>query len=322
MKKLSSLLILCSLLIIFGFSSITKERNDTLNILKIKSPQKLKQFFSYSTDRIPFICAHRGGSRELFPENCIATFENTLSQVHAMIETDPRYTKDSVIILMHDPTLDRTTNGTGRVIDHTWAELKKLRLKDPEGNITDYQIPTLDEALEWAKSRTILVLDRKDVPVGIRIKKIMEHKAGANAIVIAYSFDEIKECYRLNPDIVMEVLLPDAEQVKKFEETGVPWKNVIGFVSHNLVENTEIFELIHSKGTMCIVGSSRNHDLSYKKGEIKTFQELSEKYLKMVNDGADIIEADLAIEAGLSLKAGGSMNRSNSKKKFFSYKRI
>ena len=262
--------------------------------------------------------AHRGGSRELFPENCIATFENTLSRVHAIIEVDPRYTKDSVIVLMHDPTLDRTTNGTGRVIDHTWEELQRLKLKDSEGNITEYSIPTLDEALEWAKGKTILVLDRKDVPVSERIKKIVEHNAGSSAILIVYSLEEIKECYELNTDIVMEVMLPDAAQVKKTEATGVPWSNMVGFVSHNLVEDTEIFDLVHRKGSMCIVGSSRNHDIAYKKGEISSFEVFSEKYRKMINDGADIIEADLAIEAGLSLKEQNFGGRKSSKRKFFS----
>jgi glycerophosphoryl diester phosphodiesterase len=49
-----------------------------------------------------------------------------------MFEIDPRITKDSVVVLMHDATLDRTTTGTGRVADHTWAELQQLRLKDAD----------------------------------------------------------------------------------------------------------------------------------------------------------------------------------------------
>lgn len=307
------------LIVLTGCSASKPANKNSIHTFKINSTGELKEFFSYSSDRIPFICAHRGGSRETFPENCIATFENTLSKVHAMIEVDPRYTKDSLIVLMHDPTLDRTTNGTGRVSDYTYEELKALRLKDPEGNITGHRIPTLDETLEWAKGKTILVLDRKDVPIADRIKKIEEHNAVTNAIVIAYSTDEIKECYNLNSDIIMEVMLPDTVQLKKLDETGVPWANMVGFVSHNLVEDTEIFDLVHRKGSMCIVGSSRNHDISFKKGDIKSVKELADKYRKMVNDGADIIEADLAVEAGLSIRDTESLSISGSKSKFFSY---
>jgi len=313
----SGRIITFSFIILSGcFASDSKS---SLKIFIIDHPDELKEFFSYTPDRIPFICAHRGGSRETFPENCIATFENTLSKVHAMIEVDPRYTKDSVIVLMHDPILDRTTSGTGRVSDYTYEELKALRLKDTEGNITGHRIPTLDETLEWAKGKTILVLDRKDVPIADRIKKIEEHNAVTNAIVIAYSTDEIKECYNLNSDIIMEVMLPDTVQLKKLDETGVPWANMVGFVSHNLVEDTEIFDLVHRKGSMCIVGSSRNHDISFKKGDIKSVKELADKYRKMVNDGADIIEADLAVEAGLSIRDTESLSISGSKSKFFSY---
>ena len=313
----SSFHILIVICLLTGCSASKKGVNDSLNTFNIKSADQLKEFFSYSYDRIPFVSAHRGGSREFFPENCIATFENTLSKVHAIIEVDPRYTKDSVIVLMHDPTLERTTNGSGRVIDHTWAELQELRLKDPAGNITEYRIPTLDEALEWAKGKTILILDRKDVPASERIKKIVGHNAESNAILIAYSMDEIKECYDINKDIVMEVMLPDADQVKKMDETGVPWRNVVGFVSHNLIVNNEIFDIIHGKGAMCIVGSSRNHDIEYKKGTITSFEELAENYRKMITYGADIIEADLAIEAGLSLREKNVINRKSSKQKLF-----
>jgi glycerophosphoryl diester phosphodiesterase len=133
------------------------------NTLKTIKVGDLRDFFKYSKDKISFISAHRGGPREGFPENCIETFENTLRTTPAILEIDPRFTRDGEIVLMHDVTLDRTTDGQGKVIDYTLAELKKLRLKDTEGNMTPYQIPTLDEALQWAKGKTVLVIDEKDV---------------------------------------------------------------------------------------------------------------------------------------------------------------
>ena len=64
-------------------------------------------------------------------------------------EIDPRLTKDSVIVLMHDVTLDRTTNATGRLADYTWEELQDVSLKDSEGNVTSCRIPTLEGVIEW-----------------------------------------------------------------------------------------------------------------------------------------------------------------------------
>lgn len=285
-----------------------------LQTIKTRTAEDLMDFFRYTPDGIPLVSAHRGGPRKDYPENCFATFENTLRHTPALLEIDPRFTKDGEIVLMHDQTLDRTTNGHGKVSDHTLAELKKLRLKDTEGNLTDYRIPTLDEALQWAKGKTILVIDEKDVPIEIRVKKIVENKAQANAMVIAYSMEDIKEAYKINQDIMMEVMMGKMENITTFDNSGVPWENVVGFVSHNLPLNREIIKEVHKRGAMCIQGSSRNYDRQFTLGEISE-DELKKGYLDIIEGGADIIEADLSIEAGAAIKA--MQERESSKKKYF-----
>ncbi|WP_119080947.1 glycerophosphodiester phosphodiesterase family protein [Chitinophaga alhagiae] len=287
-----------------------------LHTIQTGSAQALKAFLQYSPDRLPFICAHRGGPRKGFPENCIATFENTLAHNPAMLEIDPRYTKDGHIVLMHDATLDRTTNGQGKVADHTLAALRKLRLKDTEGHLTGYTIPTLDEALEWAKGKTVLVIDAKDVPVEVRAQKILEHNAQANAIVIAYSLNDIKKCYQLSPDIMMEVMTGKMEQVKQLDESGVPWENIIGFVSHELPRDSAIFHEVHQRGAMCILGSSRNYDRQFTSGQIDAAA-LEKGYLNLIGHGADVIEADLGVESGAALKP--LQTAPSSKARFFRY---
>ncbi|GAB3893747.1 hypothetical protein GCM10028803_08170 [Larkinella knui] len=284
--------------------------------IQTKNGADLKGFFAYSPDRLPFVSAHRGGPRKGFPENCLTTFENTLRQVHAMLEIDPHYTKDSAIVLMHDATLDRTSTGRGKVSDYTLKELKSLKLKDTDGNTTPYTMPTLDEALEWAKGKTILVLDMKDVPMEARVRKIEEHHAEASAIVMAYTNEDAIKCYRLNKNILMEVMLGTLEKVREFDKTGVPWQNVVVFVSHTLGKEPELFREIHKRGAMCMVGSSRNYDRQYTKGEIKTAGELTKGYLGIIESGADIIEADLAIEAGMALKPLQNVS-SSSKASYF-----
>ena len=71
-----------------------------------------------------------------YPANCNESFEKTLSMMPSFFEIDPRLTKDSVIVLMHDATIDRTTDGTGRVSDYTYAALRRFRLRAREGNLT------------------------------------------------------------------------------------------------------------------------------------------------------------------------------------------
>jgi glycerophosphoryl diester phosphodiesterase len=270
--------------------------------IKVESTQELKIFFKYSADRIPFTSAHRGGPRERFPENCLATFDNTLNRTWALLEIDPHYTKDSAIVLMHDATLERTSAGKGKVSDYTLAELKKIKLKDTKGNLTSYTIPTLDEALEWAKGKTILVLDQKDVPIEARVKKIQEHNAVTSAIVIAYSLEDVKRCYQLDTNIIMEVMVPDTEAAAKFEATGVPWRNIVAFVTHTEPKQPSIFDYIHGKGTMCIIGSSRTIDKDFINRTVPDRSLMDHAYQNLVSKGADIIEADLGIEAGEALE--------------------
>jgi glycerophosphoryl diester phosphodiesterase len=259
----------------------------------VKNSDELMNFFRYNKEVLPLVSAHRGGAQINFPENCISTFENTLKHSFAIMECDPRYTKDSLIVIHHDPTLERTTNGQGNLTDYTLKELKKLKLKDLKGNVTEYQIPTLDEALEWAKGKTILVLDQKDVPVTQRVKKVEEYKATANVILIVYSFEDAALCHKLNKNIMMEVMIPDIEKAVEFEKTGVPWRNVIAFVGHNLPVDPKLYEFLHQKGALCMAGSSRTIDRKFLNGEVKDYSLLKNDYLGFLEKGIDLIETDL-----------------------------
>lgn len=303
------------LIVATALASFTIDKAAKLHTFKVGNAKAMKDFVKYTPDRLPFVCAHRGGPRKGFPENCIETFENTLAHNPAMLEIDPHYTKDGKIVLMHDATLDRTSNGKGKIADHTLEELKQLRLKDTEGNLTDFQIPTLDEALQWAKGKTILVIDAKDVPVEVRAKKVMENKAEGNAIIIAYSIDDIKKCYATSKDIVMEVMMGKDENVTELDKSGVSWENIIGFVSHQMPANKAIFDAVHQRGAMCILGSSRNIDRDYMSGKI-TADQLKEGYVNLIDHGADVIEADLGIECGAALMP--LQKASSSKSKYFS----
>ncbi len=280
----------------------------------IKHPDTLRDFLSFTPDRIPLVSAHRGGARPGFPENCIATFENTIRYTWSMLEVDPRYSKDSAIVLMHDATLDRTTTGSGKVSDYTLEELRRLRLKDTEHQVTAHAIPTLDEAIEWARDKTVLILDQKDVPIEARVKKIQEHRAQSWVGLIVYSLEDAGRCYELDRGIVMEVMIPDTEAMEKFEKTGIPWQNVIAFVTHTAVKDPGIFRKLHDKGVMCIRGSSRTIDREYTGGKI-TADELARQYRDMTTSGADIIEADLGIEAGQALRS--LKDPQSSKHRFF-----
>jgi len=283
-----------------------------LHAIKPLNPQSLRELFRYTGEPLYFVSAHRGGPQEKFPENCIATFENTLQHTFAIMEIDPRYTKDGAIVVHHDTTLDRTTTGKGHVAELTLQELKELRLKDTEGLVTEFQIPTLDDVLQWARGKTILVLDQKDVPVEARVRKIEEHRAEAYAMLIVYSFKDAQKCYKLNKNIMMEVMIPNSEKFYEFDETGIPWSNIIAFVGHTPPGDKELLKMIHAKGSCCMVGTSRNLDREFIVNRSSGTAPVEQHYSALLQWGADVIETDLPREVGKLLYSESAIPASKS----------
>ncbi|MFC1633760.1 glycerophosphodiester phosphodiesterase family protein [Planctomycetota bacterium] len=290
----------------------SSSQSSWLHVIKPQNPQELRELFRYNGDSLHLVSAHRGGPQQKFPENCIATFESTLKHTYAIMEIDPRYTKEGAIVVHHDATLERTTTGKGRVADMTLQELKELRLKDTEGVVTEFQIPTLDEVLQWARGKTVLVLDQKDVSVGARVRKIEEHRAEAYAMLIVYSFKDVKKCYELNKNIMMEVMIPNHERFNEFDETGIPWGNIIAFVGHTPPRDADLFQMIHGKGTCCMVGTSRNLDREFNINRASGIAAVEQHYRALLQRGGDVIETDLPREVGKLLYSESTIPASKS----------
>ncbi len=101
------------------------------------------------------IASHRGGHLKA-PENSLAAIEEAVAAGADVVETDVQVSADGVPFILHDQKLDRTTNGTGRAADKTYAELRKLRLKG-----SDLPPPTLLEFLTHTCGRVLVDLDMK-----------------------------------------------------------------------------------------------------------------------------------------------------------------
>ena len=105
------------------------------------------------------IFAHRGHWRNS-AENSIQAYQDCIDAGLDGIEVDLQMTSDSVLIVMHDDTLDRTTTGTGLVIDHTWSEIRELSLLSPIGVVTRQKVPTFEEVLLLAKDKILIQVDK------------------------------------------------------------------------------------------------------------------------------------------------------------------
>lgn len=107
------------------------------------------------------VMAHRGGFVST-PENSISGIQNSINIGVDIVEMDVQLTKDGHLIIMHDATIDRTTDGSGLVSNFTLAELKKFKLTYPNGLISNEYIPSLKEVLEFSKGKMHLFIDKSD----------------------------------------------------------------------------------------------------------------------------------------------------------------
>jgi glycerophosphoryl diester phosphodiesterase len=108
---------------------------------------------------LPIVVAHRGNSGEM-PENTLVAYEAAIRIGADIIEVDIRTTRDGHVVLIHDETVDRTTNGQGRVASMSLEEVRALDAGVGAGSrFRGERVPTLAEALELARGRAMLNLD-------------------------------------------------------------------------------------------------------------------------------------------------------------------
>lgn len=106
------------------------------------------------------VMAHRGCLiNKSITENSIAAVNACVSAGIDVFEADTHITKDGHVVICHDATIDRTTNGTGTIANMTLAKIKQYRLKDRNGNITNETVPTLEELLMAGRGKILFNLD-------------------------------------------------------------------------------------------------------------------------------------------------------------------
>jgi glycerophosphoryl diester phosphodiesterase len=278
------------------------------HFIQTNSTAELQSFFRRSSDWIPLISAHRGGPEPGFPENCIATFANTLQSVPAIIECDVQLSKDGQLVMMHDDKLDRTSNGSGKLSDYTLAELQQLRLKDNDGQLTDFRIPTLDSVLQWGRRKTIIQIDvKRGVAPEQIVKAIHRNQAQAYSVVITYSITDALTYHRLDSSLMLSVTVRNSEDLQRLEQSGIPYAQVVAFVGVSEPE-PDLYEALHRRGIACILGTMGNLDN-------RAAARRTNIYAGLVKNGADILATDRPLAAYQAIQP--LIPRQSSKQAFF-----
>ncbi|WP_234733182.1 glycerophosphodiester phosphodiesterase family protein [Tellurirhabdus bombi] len=256
----------------------------------------LSQFFRYEPGKTPMISAHRGGGDiKGYPENCIESFQYLADRMPTIIECDISLTKDSVLMMMHDNSLERTTTGKGKLNEVRWEYCKTLNLEDNQGNLTKFKIPTLEEVLRWGKGKVVFTLDvKRTVP----FEKVVDmiHKTGATdyAAVITYNATDAAKLHRLDPALMLSVGIMKQADYERLRELGIPDNRMIAFVGTKEA-NPDLYRFLHEKGISCILGTLGNLD---KQAAAKGDQ----LYRQYAKNGADIMSTDRPLELWEAVK--------------------
>ena len=255
-------------------------------------PSKLIALFKASNSGYPNISVHRGGKGLVnYPENGLETLKYVNDSIVAVYEVDVAQTKDGQLILLHDNTIDRTTTGTGKVDELTFAELKHFNLVDDHGNETTFKIPLFSDVLDWCvKQNVILTVDiKKTVSQKVVIDAIKKAKAEDHSIIITYNIEQAISAYQLAPQLLLSVSARNNEEFERLLDAKIPTENMLAFTGTRLSEES-FFKRLHDNNIVCMLGTLGNLDKSAEaKGD--------ELYNRWKEKGANIMATDRPFEA-------------------------
>lgn len=205
--------------------------------------------FAFSQENI---IAHRGAS-SIAPENTISAFSKAIELGAGYIELDLRFSLEDSIMVIHDETLDRTTNGSGNVNQFSYNQLKKLSAGYPtkfDADFSNEKIPTLFEVLNLVKGKTKVCIDIKNSPEIPIIEQIEQMDMIQQVYLMSYNIEKLKRIKTLEPDIktilIKNTLTTiDLEIAKTIDAFGVSTSYVSPFY---------LIKKAHDKGLQFWVG--------------------------------------------------------------------
>jgi glycerophosphoryl diester phosphodiesterase len=166
----------------------------------------------FRPDGRPLGVAHRGASREA-PENTLAAFRRALKAGAAAVECDVQRTRDGRLVVIHDQTVDRTTNGRGPVVSLTFDECRRLDAGAWFGSaFAGERIPSLDEVLDLLRGQALVFLEIKHGPMfyeGIEAQvgeALRRHGMEHAALVMSFDHPAVRTMREVAADVATAII--------------------------------------------------------------------------------------------------------------------
>lgn len=271
-----------------------------------------------------WVASHRG-DWIYAPENSTTALEHAIFFGSDLIETDVRLTKDGKIIMMHDATVDRTTNGKGNIADLTLAEIKELRLRNNFGGLTDLKVPTLEEYIELAKDKILLYLDKAgyDLPgheQGHMVKELLKVLKANNAIeqsvfVLDWPYSKAKEIFGedLEKVIYVPVIVDKIPNLSAYVDEYIQKLNPVAFQFRMEKLDSETYKQLPKvlkSGSKAFVAATWEKHTANHSDLISIFERPSKGWGWLLEQGFSVLETNYPKDLIYYLK---SENRRNIK---------
>lgn len=245
------------------------------------------------------VTAHRGDWRNA-PENSLRAFEYAAAMGVDVVELDLNQTKDSVLVIMHDQTIDRTTNGKGKPADYTLAEIRKFGLRNGLGRVTRNPIPTFKEVMLALKGKPVMVNLDKSYPYYREAYAVLKETGTLKQAVFKaeVTYPVLKERYATLIDSIIYMPVvnldkPDARAViNEYLQHMKPWAFELNFKSDtsSILKDNKFITNTGSKVWLNSLWASLNaghdDDLAVEEGNKKDSWEW------LINHGAAVLQTD------------------------------
>lgn len=149
------------------------------------------------------LTGHRGAAK-LEPENTLLSIQTAIDLGVDQIEIDVHLTRDQHLVVIHDATVDRTTDGQGAIADFTLAEVRRLDAGKGE------RIPTLQEVIDLVRGKVILQIELKGPDTTEPVIQTVEQNGMGNEVLLtSFVHDRLREARQLNPNLRLGALWAD-----------------------------------------------------------------------------------------------------------------
>ena len=226
------------------------------------------------------MASHRA-THHVYPENSLKAIQASIDLGVDIIEIDVKVSKDGIPFLMHDRTMDRTTNGKGDPEELTWDELQQLSIVD-KGKKTSYKIPSLEAALELADGKILVDLDLKTDRVDKIMAVVKRLDMKESVFFFDSDYDVLSRIKAADKDFM---IMPRAYSIGQVDSAIMMFDPPVVHIDFSFY-NSECVQLIKNSYARTWINALGEYDKELKAGNSK------QALKKLLGNGASIIQTD------------------------------